>query len=73
MVYYIRKINWRRSPERIRIVRNYAKYDAATFCEDCDKAFNNTLDTSCRSVNKLWLRFKSLFIELADRHAPLMN
>ena len=25
------------------------------------------------SVNELWLRFKSLFIELADRHAPLMN
>ncbi|CAB3991987.1 Hypothetical predicted protein [Paramuricea clavata] len=74
MVYCIRKINWKRSPERIRTVRNYAKYDAAKFCEDCVNVFNNTLvDTSCLSVKELWLRFKSLFTEIADRHAPLMN
>ncbi len=73
MVYCIRKINWKRSPERIRTVRNYAKYDAAKFCKDCDTVFNNTLDASCLSVNELWLWFKSLFTEIADKHAPLMN
>ena len=73
MVYCVRKINWKKSPEQIRTVRNYAKYDATKFCEDLDNANCNSPDTSSFSVNELWTRFKSLFIEIADKHAPLIS
>ena len=73
MVFSIRKINWKRSSEQIRTVRNNAKYDPTKFCEDLIGVLRIPIDTTYISVNDLWLRFKSVFIEIADKHAPLIT
>ena len=54
MVYCVRKINWKRSPELIRTVRNYARYDPAKFCEDVDRAISCSQESLDYSVNAHW-------------------
>ncbi len=74
LVYCVRKLNWRKSPEQIKVVRNYAKYDATKFCEDLENAMHmNPQDAISSSVNDQWAWFKSLFIESANKHVPLIT
>ena len=67
------------APE-IKIFRNYAKYDTAKFCEDLrgvnwvdSMNSSGTANENVICVDKLWLNFKSAFLKVADRHAPLIQ
>ena len=51
MVYCVRKLNWRRSPELILTVRNYARYDPAKFCEDVDRVIISYISCSQESLD----------------------
>ena len=63
-----------------KIFRNYAKYDPAKFCEDLrgvnwdgSQICSGTANENVICVNKLWLNFKSAFLKVADRNAPLIQ
>ena len=78
--FCIRKLNWMKAVPETKIFRNYAKYNPAKFCEDL-KGVNwvdsmnssGTANENVICVDKLWLNFKSAFLTVADRHAPLIQ
>ena len=80
MVFCIRKLNWMKAVPETKIFRNYAKYDPAKCCEDLRgvnwvESMNSsgTANENVICVDKLWLNFKSAFLKVADRHAPLIQ
>ena len=80
MVFCIRKLNWKKAVPETKIFRNYAKYDPAKFCEDLrgvnwvdSMNSSGTANENVICVDKLWLNFKSAFLKVADRHAPLIQ
>lgn len=77
MVYCIRKINWMKAPPDVKVFRNYAKYDSNKFCEELRGVVwydeNDSSWTPIAGVNELWTSFKSSFLKVADRHAPLIQ
>ena len=73
MVYCIRKINWQKAPAQTKTFRNYANYDHKAFCDelrDTELAPSGDI-SSC--VNDLWNTFKSAFVSVANRHAPIIQ
>ena len=80
MVFCIRKLNWIKAAPETKIFRNYAKYDPAKFCEDLrgvnwvdSMNSSGTANKNVICVDELWLNFKSAFLKVADRHAPLIQ
>ena len=80
MVFCIRKLNWMKAVPETKIFRNYAKDDPAKFCEDLrgvnwvdSMNSSGTANENVICVDKLWLNFKSAFLKVADRHAPLIQ
>ena len=80
MVFCIRKLNWMKAVPETKIFRNYANYDPAKFCEDLrgvnwvdSMKSSGTANKNVICVDKLWLNFKSAFLKVADRHAPLIQ
>ena len=80
MVFCIRKLNWMKAVPETKIFRNYAKYDPAKFCEDLrgvnwvdSMNSSGTANENVICVDKVWLNFKSAFLKVADRHAPLIQ
>ena len=80
MIYCIRKLNWMKAPPEVKVFRNYAKYDPAKFCDDLRGVdWDGNVDSSGTTnehnvcVDELWSNFKSSFLTVADRHAPLIQ
>ena len=80
MVFCVRKLNWMKAAPETKIFRNYAKYDPEKFCEDLrgvnwvdSTNSSGTANENVVCVDKLWLNFKSAFLKVADRHAPLIQ
>ena len=52
--------------------RNYARYDKETFNEDLQSAsWVSVLSSS--DVNLAWSSFKNIFLQICDRHVPLLT
>ena len=80
MVYCIRKLNWMKAPPEVKVFRNYAKYDPDKFSDElkridwnCEQDPSGTNVSEKVNVNELWTDFESKFLEVADRHAPLIQ
>jgi len=75
MIYCIRKLNWQRAPSQNKTFRNYANYNPAHFCQDLKGVRLNTYIPSrfVTNVDQLWHDFKSAFVSVADRHAPIIQ
>ena len=75
MIYCIRKHNWQRPPSQIKTFRNYANYNPAHFCQDLKgKRLNTSIPSGfVTNVDQLWHDFKSAFVSVADRHAPIIQ
>ena len=80
MVFCVRKLNWMKAAPETKIFSNYAKYDPEKFCEDLrgvnwvdSTNSSGTANENVVGVDKLWLNFKSAFLKVADRHAPLLQ
>ena len=56
-------------PPRTIECRNYAKYDPSAFCDDLrDIPWDDVLKE--RNVNTAWRKWKELFLNVCNRHAP---
>ena len=80
LVFCVRKLNHRKAPAQTKLLRNYAKYDSKMFCRDLNNVDWDILDNplgltdQCSlCVDDLWFNFKSAFVGVADRHAPLIQ
>ena len=82
LVYCIRKMNCKRSSGQTKSFRNYARYNSSAFCDDLrgidwEKQINSTLperlNVNLSVIDRMWLNFKSAFISVVDRHAPVIN
>ena len=79
-VYCIRKLNWVKTPPEVKCFRNYAKYDPSKFCDDLRNVDWNANENSHDETNvnnvcvdNAWSRFKAIFLQVADRHAPFIQ
>lgn len=79
-VYCIRKLNWVKTPPEVKCFRNYAKYDPSKFCDDLRNVDWNGNENSHDETNvnnvcvdNAWSRFKAIFLQVADRHAPFIQ
>ena len=80
MVYCIRELNWRKAPSEIKVFRNYAQYDPVKFSDElkgvvwnCDENPFGASEEQNICVDELWTDFETIFLEVADRHAPLIQ
>lgn len=82
LVFCVRKLNHKKAPAQTKLLClwNYAKYDSNMFCRDLHNVVWDTLDNplgptdQCSlCVDDLWFNFKSAFVCVADRHAPLIQ
>ena len=69
MLVAVRKINACKQPPRTIECRNYAKYNPLAFCDDLrDIPWDDVLKE--RNVNTAWRKWKELFLNVCNRHAP---
>ena len=69
MLVAVRKINACKQPPRTIECRNYAKYNPLAFCDDLrDIPWDDVLKE--RNVNTAWRKWKKLFLNVCNRHAP---
>ena len=69
-----------KAPPEVKCFRNYAKYDPLKFCDDLRNVDWNANENSHDETNvnnvcvdNAWTRFKAIFLQVADRHAPLIQ
>ena len=72
MIGCIPKMNCLKFQPRPIKCRNYAKYDKEAFNKDLRCASWDSVLTSF-DVNITWNSFKSVFLEICDRHIPLLT
>ena len=69
MLVAVRKINACKQPPRTIECRNYAKYNPSAFRDDLrDIPWDDVLKE--RNVNTAWRKWKELFLNVCNRHAP---
>ena len=79
LIYCIRKMNCKQSIGQTKSFRNYARYNSSAFFNDLrgvdwEKQMNSILPNATLSViDRMWSNFKSAFISVADRHAPVIS
>ena len=76
LIYCIRRLNWLKAPSQIKTFRNYANYNPGDFCKDLESVQWNFVvipDRHVAAVDQLWNAFKSSFVSVADRHAPIIQ
>ena len=76
LVYCVRKLNWKKAPAQLKTLRNYAKYDPTSFCKDFEGVewkSSSIPEGQSISVDELWVHFKTSFVTVADRHAPIIQ
>ena len=75
-------MNCKRSQGQTKPFRNYTRYNSLAFCNDLreinwEKNMNSTLpersNADLNTIDRMWLNFKSAYISVVDRHAPLIN
>ena len=72
MVGCVRKMNSLKFQARAIKCRNYARYDKETFNMDLQSAsWVSVLSSS--DVNLAWSSFKNIFLQICDRHVPLLT
>ena len=64
-------INWRKAPSQTKIFRNYANCDPSNFCADLRGVDWSIPNGQAAIVDDHWSEFKTAFISVADRHAPV--
>ena len=72
MVGCVRKMNSLKFQTRTIKCRNYAKYNKEAFNNDLWSASWDVVLTSS-DVNFAWTNFKRIFLEICDRHMPLLT
>lgn len=81
LVLCVCKPNWKRLPVQIRMLRYYANYKPANFCDDLLKGVNwdscipisNIEVLNGSNVDNLWVNFKQAFTTVPGWHAPVMT
>ena len=76
LVYCVQKLNWKKTPAQLKTFRNYAKYDPTSFCknlEDVEWKSSSIPEGQSISFDELWVHFKTSFVTVADRHAPIIQ
>jgi hypothetical protein len=86
MVFCVRKLNWKWGSPQLKRVRNYTNYEPKKFCQDLKNVNWSSVNPEgvqytdqChvtghkRIINEQWLSFVSVFFQVADRHAPLIQ
>ena len=72
MVGCVRNMNSLKFQARAIKCRNYARYDKETFNKDLQSA--SWVSVLSRSdVNLAWASFKNIFLQICDRHVPLLT
>ena len=75
LIYAVRKINWKKLPAPIKLLRNYSTFDPSLFCTELSdanfRAGTSCVDTNELTVSDLWNAFKSTFVLIADRDAQV--
>ena len=72
MIGCVRKTNSLKFKSRTIKCRNYSKYDKETFNNDLKSVSFDTV-FSCSNVNNAWSNFKSIFLDICGKHAPLIT
>ena len=81
MIFFIRKINWKRFPAQMKTFRNYANYESSKFTEDLKGVDWDSVLSPCdasgtpvdNSIDEQWANLKSAFLSTASNHAPLIE
>lgn len=70
LVYLCRKLSLPRETPKVVLTRQYKKYNVNAFNYDLNEIFNSYPITS-NNPNELWTDFKTKFLSIADKHAPV--
>ena len=68
-VVAVRKINSCELPQRTVECRDYSRYNSTAFCDDLS-ACNWDSVFEADDVNNVWLKWKDIFLNVCDNHAP---
>ena len=68
-VVAVRKINSCKLPQRAVECRDYSRYNSTAFCDDLSVCnWDSVFETD--DVNDAWLKWKDIFLNICDKHAP---
>ena len=70
LVYLCRKLSIPKAPPKTAFIRHYKNYDVNKFNNDLREIFSLPLDLA-NDPNALWNDFKTKFLSVADKHAPI--
>ena len=70
LVYICRKISLPKELPKIVLSRQYKRYNVNAFNHDLNEIFNSYPNAS-NDPNELWSDFKTKFLTIADKHAPI--
>ena len=72
LVYLCRKLSIPKAPPKTVLIRHYKNYDVNKFNNDLREIFSLPLDPAIlNDPNALWNDFKTKFLSVADKHAPI--
>ena len=72
LVYLCRKLSIPKAPPKIVFIRHYKNYDVNKFNNDLTEIFSLPLDPAIlNDPNALWYDFKTKFLSVPDKHAPI--
>ena len=74
LIYVVRKINASTKTNRTREIsfRNFKHFNSIAFQNDLFRQPWHTVDTLC-NVDQKWNLWKELFLDVLDKHAPIMS
>ena len=72
LVYLCRKLSIPKAPPKTVFIRHYKNHDVNKFNNDLREIFSLPLDPAIlNDPNALWNDFKTKFLSVADKHAPI--
>ena len=60
-------------PPKILNVRNFRKFDQVAFQLDIEKIPTEQITFVSKDVNEMWLLWKTFFLDILNKHAPITN
>ena len=62
-----------RLPPKTISVRNFKHFDRNEFLDDLKLAHFDEIKNDSNDANEMWLLWKSLYIDILNKHAPVTN
>ena len=60
-----------KAPPKVITVRKYKRFNMVDFQSDLKEIPMEYIKLVAKDVNKVWLRWKALFLDILDKHAPV--